>query len=352
MKILVTGGAGFIGSNLCVELSKDRNEVTCFDNLSRRGSEILLKRVLEHNCKYVHGDIRNAEDFNKLDSEYDVMIECSAEPSALVGTAGKDAFYVINVNLLGSVNCFEFCRSHKIAVIFLSTSRVYPYNVINSLKYKESHSRFLYQGNKVGISRSGIKKTFPLEGFRSLYGASKLSAEYILKEYSNNFNIPSIINRCGVIAGPWQLGKVDQGVFTYWLVSHYLKKRIKYIGFGGNGKQVRDLLHIEDLVNLIKKQIKVIGNYRGEIFNVGGSLNSNLSLIEATNICQEITGNEIQIESDPETRPADVIWYITDNGDMLDAFNWRPNKSAFQILNDTFIWLRENEKHFISIFRS
>lgn len=149
---------------------------------------------------------------------------------------------------------------------------------------------------------------------------------------------------------PWQLGKVDQGVFTFWLVSHYFKKNIQYIGFGGKGKQVRDLLHIEDLIALIKKQINVIGNYQGEVFNVGGSTYSNLSLIEATNICQEITGNKIQIGSEPETRPGDVIWFITDNGDTLGKFNWQPYKSVAQIMEDTFIWLRENEKLFLSLF--
>jgi len=87
----------------------------------------------------------------------------------------------------------------------------------------------------VGVSSKGITRDFPIDGFRSLYGATKLSAELILKEYSMNYGIPAIINRCGAIAGPWQLARADQGVFTHWMVSHYFRRGLSYIGFGGQG---------------------------------------------------------------------------------------------------------------------
>ncbi|OFX32463.1 MAG: hypothetical protein A2X08_00615 [Bacteroidetes bacterium GWA2_32_17] len=341
--ILITGGCGFIGSNLAIALKKEGYSVACFDNLSRRGSEILMDRIKEHGCDFIYGDIRNYEDFSKLKGQYNLMLECSAEPSVLVGSSGEDAKYMINNNLVGSLNCFEFCRKRKIAIIFMSTSRVYPYNIINNRKFEESLSRYEYADTFPCISKKGISTEFQLNGYRSLYGATKLASEFILKEYSINYSLPAIINRCGIIAGPWQLGKVDQGVFTHWLSSHFYKKNLQYIGFGGKGKQVRDLLHINDIIELIKLQIKNINKFKGDVFNAGGASFSNLSLIETTKICEDISSNKVKIIQDINNRPADIIWYITNNGNTEKVFSWKPTLPPKTILTDIFNWLKENE---------
>ena len=350
MNILITGGSGFVGSNLAIALKLEGHSITCFDNLSRRGSELILQRLLEHECNFVHGDIRNADDFEKLDESYDLMLECSAEPSVLAGTIGADAYSLINNNLIGFINCIEYCRKNSSAIIFLSTSRVYPYDKIESLEYAELETRFEIREKKQFVSSEGISVDFPLKGIRSLYGATKLAAEYILQEYAHNYQIPSIINRFGVIAGPWQLGKVDQGVFTFWLANHYFKKPLNYIGYGGKGKQVRDLLHIDDLIELITIQIKTIKKYRGEIFNAGGSSFSSLSLLETTEICQKLTGNKLSIQAVLKNRPADLIWYKTNNSLTTKEFGWKPEKEAAVILTDIFNWLKENENMFKKIF--
>jgi len=350
-RIIITGGCGFIGSNLAVSLSELGYEVTCFDNLSRRGSELLLERLLEHHCSFRHGDIRNQEDFSRLKAEFDIMIECSAEPSVLVGSDGSDARYLIDNNLVGSINCLEFCRERSIPIIFLSTSRVYPYDRINQLSFSENDTRFLYRDSKAGVSEKGISIDFDLTGYRSLYGATKLCSEYLLREYCHNYGIHGIINRCGVVAGPWQLGKIDQGVFTYWIAKHYFKEELSYVGFGGKGKQVRDLLHIDDLSALVSRQIAAISVYNGAIFNVGGSAYANLSLRETTSICRELTGNTLEISSVSDTRPADVKWFVTDNGDTEQEFSWKPAKSAPVILEDIFNWLRKHETLFKRILK-
>ena len=344
MNILITGGCGFIGSNLAVALKSDGHNVICFDNLSRRGSGVILQRILSNDCTFIHGDIRNREDFNRIKDDCEVMIECSAEPSVLADAQGEDAFFLIENNLFGAVNCFEYCRKRKMSVIFLSTSRVYPYNVLNGLKYEEKETRFAYNDEKVGISSKGIRVDFPLKGVRSLYGTTKLSGEYILQEYSNTYGMHSIINRFGVVAGPWQMGKVDQGVFTYWLMNHYFKRKLKYIGFGGKGKQVRDILHIDDLVQLLKIQILVIDKYTGQIFNAGGGTYSNLSLLETTELCQKMTGNTIDIISNPINRPADIRWYVSDNKETEKEFGWHAVHSPSEILTGIFKWLSENEQ--------
>jgi CDP-paratose 2-epimerase len=268
----------------------------------------------------------------------------------MAGVQGDSARYMINNNLVGAVNCFELARDRGIPILFLSTSRVYPYNRINSCHFKEAQTRYLYDDEHHGISTEGICTSFPLDGPRSIYGATKLCAEYLLQEYCAQYGMKGIINRCGVIAGPWQLGKVDQGVFTYWLVRHYFRRPLRYIGFGGKGKQVRDLLHIDDLAVLVLKQLDVIDQFQGDIFNVGGSVVSNLSLMEATQFCQEITGNRVEVGEDPDTRPADVIWFVTDNGETTSVFDWKPSMSARRILEDIYKWLDGNEDEFCQIF--
>lgn len=349
-KILITGGCGFIGSNLAVMFLERGYHVTCFDNLSRSGSEKLLKRVLDCGCEYVHGDIRVAEDFEKLHPSYDVMIECSAEPSVLVGSRGTDAKYIIDSNLLGAVNCFEYCRRRGTPILFLSSSRVYPYDRINSLKFVETDTRFELAEGSEGVRPQGISLEFPLDGLRTLYGATKLCCEVLLREYSANFGIPVVVDRCSVVAGPWQLGRVDQGVFTHWLVSHLYKKDLEYIGFGGTGKQVRDLLHIDDLGELILKQIKVVRQQKFAVFNVGGSVTSNLSLCEASRLCSEITGNKISVGSSLANRAGDIAWYVSDNAQVEKAYNWKPRRTARDVLQDTYKWLMAHENQFKDLF--
>ncbi len=350
-KVLITGGAGFIGSNLAVALQSEGDSVVCFDNLSRRGSEILLRRIQEYGCSFVHGDVRNPEDFLTLKDSFDVLVECSADPSVLVGINGDEAGFQISNNLYGTVNCLEFARIRCIPVLFLSTSRVYPYTAINKLVFSEDATRFRYADDRAGVSSRGIATSFPLQGLRSLYGAAKLCSEYLLQEYSGLYNLPGIINRCGVIAGPWQLGKADQGIFTYWLHRHYYSKSLKYIGYGGTGKQVRDLLHVDDLTDLLKKQIAAIVRFRGEIFNVGGSTHSSLSLREATDLCRSITGNTVPIAGVAEDRAADLKWYITDNGNTESVFDWQPRRNPEAILGDTFSWLSTQEELLSSLFK-
>lgn len=350
--ILITGGCGFIGSNLSMRLKASGHAVTVLDNLCRRGSERILDRILEHGCQFHHGDIRCPEDLERLDGHFDILIDCSAEPSILVGSQGADARYVFRNNLEGSINCFEFARLRKMSVLFLSTSRVYPYDTLNGARFREEATRFELETPQPGLSTQGVSTDFPLNGIRSLYGATKLSCELLLQEYAHQYNMPSIINRCGVVAGPWQLGKVDQGVFTYWLASHYFKKPLRYIGFGGKGKQVRDLMHIDDLCDLVEIQLPRLQEFRGQVFNAGGGRASHLSLQETTALCEEITGNSIPMGSETATRPADLIWYITDNTVASTTFGWTPKRTAQTILTDTYVWLCRHESEFRNLFSS
>ena len=353
MKIVITGGAGFVGSTLCLQLqSKYSNyEIVAFDNLKRRGSELNLIDFQKNNISFIHGDIRNNEDLESL-GNFDVLIEASAEPSVTAGL-DSDPTYVINNNLFGSINCFNACIKNKAKLIFLSTSRVYPIKTIEEAIFSEEETRFSFNINQEnsGISPKGISEKLSLEGARSFYGTTKLASELFIQEYAAFYGLKAAITRFGVIAGPRQMGKTDQGVVTLWMAKHYWNQSLKYIGYGGKGKQVRDLLHVDDLVELIDLQIHQIENFEGKVYNVGGGLKNSASLQEMTAICEKITGNKIQIDEVLETRTADLRIFITDNSKIESEINWKPKKSVETIFKDIYSWIKENEKQLETILK-
>jgi CDP-paratose 2-epimerase len=343
--ILVTGGCGFVGSNIAISLKKDfpGSGVIAFDNLRRRGSELNIERLKEHGVRFVHGDVRNREDLADL-TGISLIVDAAADPSVLAGI-GSTPDYVINSNLLGTINCLNLAVKNNSRIIFLSTSRVYPIGLLNKIRYAEEDNRFnIASGQSLsGVSEKGISEEFGIAGARSLYGASKLASELFLQEYAEFYGLKAIINRCGVIAGPWQFGKVDQGVVVLWLMRHYFKRELNYIGFGGSGRQVRDILHVNDLYRLIRMQIKNFEKFSGEIFNVGGGIGVSASLKELTFICEKITGNTIRINSIPETRTADIPVYITDNSKVTAATGWMPEIPVEKIVEDIYLWIGSNE---------
>ena len=353
-RILITGGCGFIGSSVAFDLVSRGYQVTVIDNLSRRGSELNMSRLRAMGVEFCKGDTRDPGELDRLKESFACLVECSAEPSVLSGAVGEGARSLLDVNLMGAVNSFEWARGRGVPVIFFSSSRVYPYDRLNACHYREAETRFEFVDGCPGVSPAGVSVAMPFDGVRSLYGASKLSAELILREYAAQYNLPAIINRCGVVAGPWQMARADQGIFTFWMARHFFKMPLQYIGFGGHGRQVRDLLHIQDLTDLVVRQVAALADrpcdFRGNIFNAGGSVLSSLSLREATEICRRLTGHEIAVTSRMEDRPSDMIWYVTDNGQTGTTFGWEPKRPAEVILQDILNWIRENEKPLREMF--
>lgn len=344
--VLITGGAGFIGASLALELVARHPdwEVVAFDNLHRRGSELNLPRLSAGGVRFVHGDVREPEDLRAA-GPFDALVECSAEPSVMAGVNGARDF-LVQTNLLGAYHCLEEAAGHGAQVVFLSTSRVYPLAALGALCLRETDTRFELAEEQPlpGASAYGVAESFPLAGARTLYGASKLSAELLVAEYAESFGLPTVVNRCGVVAGPWQMGKIDQGVFTYWMLAFHFRWPLSYIGFGGTGKQVRDLLHVADLAELIDDQLERPTHWAGAVVNVGGGLDISLSLRETSALCEEITGNRGQIAANPETRAGDVPVYITDCRELGRRSDWAPKRGAGQILEEIHRWLGENER--------
>jgi CDP-paratose 2-epimerase len=342
MRILITGGAGFVGSNIAMHLRRSFRdaEIVAMDNLYRRGSELNVPRLHENGITFYWGDIRHSASFPS--GPFDFLIECSAEPSVLAGQDGNPD-YLFSANVVGAYECVEKARHWGSTLVFLSTSRVYPIERLEGHPWHEEETRFVWdQTGTCGISARGVSECVNLSGRRSLYGFTKLAGEQLIEEYRASFGLKAVVNRCGVIAGPWQFGKVDQGVVSLWVLAHYFNRPLAYIGYGGTGKQVRDVLHIDDLCDLITEQLRDSDYWEGWVGNVSGGVDNSVSLCELTSLCQEITGHTVPIQCRTGNRPNDLRIFAADCTRLFQRTTWRPRRRVREVINDVYAWANCN----------
>ncbi len=335
MKILITGGCGFVGSNIAVFLKKNLKSVKIFsvDNLMRKGSDINCKRLQKLNIKNFKINIENFDLLKKL-PKFNLIIDCCAEPAIEESTKNPDK--VFNTNLVGTYNILKKCLSDKANLIFLSSSRVYSIQALRKLVRGDFLSKTLTLKKK-------INENFQTSSPISLYGFTKLSSENLIKEIFYSTKLKYIINRFGVISGPWQFGKQDQGFVSLWIAKHLLKRKLSYIGFGGKGNQVRDIIHIEDVCEIILIQMKKMKNIYNQTFNIGGGIKNMISLKSLTTKCQLLTSNNIQISSIKKTSKFDIPYYVSDNQKIYKFYKWLPSKNISQIIQDVYNWLINNK---------
>ena len=336
MKILITGGCGFVGSNLAIYLKKKiRNaQIASLDNLVRKGSRLNKIRLKNHNIKNYNFNIEKFDNFKKL-PKFNLIIDCCAEPA--IEASKIETNRVFNTNLIGTFNVLKKCLKEKTNIIFLSSSRVYSINKLRGI----TRSLKILKPLKI---KKKIDEKFSVESASSLYGFTKLASEKLIKELFFETRLKYIINRFGVIAGPWQFGKQDQGFVSLWIAKHLLRKKLSYIGFGGCGHQVRDLLHIDDVCEIIYHQIRRLNKINNETFNIGGGPRNSISLKDLTKRCEVLTSNKIRIKKSPRTSIFDIPYYVTDNKKIHKFYNWSPSKSINDILNDIYFWFKNNKK--------
>jgi CDP-paratose 2-epimerase len=342
MRILITGGAGFVGSNLALATRKTfpAAEVVCMDNLYRHGSELNVPRLEKAGVHFHRGDVREATSFPA--GAFDFLVECSAEPSVLAGQNGSPD-YVFQTNLVGAYHCLEKARAWNSRFLFLSTSRVYPIARLEAHPWREEATRFAWEeAGTPGICSRGVSEDLEMNGARSLYGFNKLAAEQLIEEYRGAYGLKAVINRCGVIAGPWQFGKVDQGVASLWVLAHHFGRPLSYIGYGGTGKQVRDFLHIDDLCDLLLEQIRDFDQWDGWLGNVAGGWANTVSLKELTVLCEKISGQKISVGSVPANRPNDLRLFLGNCAKLFARTNWRPKRDVYGIVCDIHAWVIEH----------
>jgi CDP-paratose 2-epimerase len=238
-------------------------------------------------------------------------------------------------------------------MIFFSTNRVFVVDRLLELPRRESTTRIEWdatawqklpsEGRPRGFDPiHGVSEEFPVDGGqRSIYGFSKLIADLACQEYAKAFDMPIVINRFGVIAGTGQFAKLDQGWITWWAIAHYFKLPLKYIGW--NGKQVRDILFLEDVCSLVELQLAQIDKFRGDIFNAGGAAANSLSLREATTLLEQKLGHSTAITTEDSWRRGDIPIYFTDNRKISREMNWQPRITIDAGLNQILAWIRANE---------
>ncbi len=346
MKILITGICGFVGSSL-VRALKEAGDYEIFgvDNFIRPGSESNRTELNVLGAKIWHGDIRNASDLESLPT-VDWVIDAAANPSVLAGVDGKTSSrQLVEHNLSGTINLLEFCKAHQAGFTLLSTSRVYSIPGLVDLPVEIHRGAFRPDISKplpVGITEAGVDETYYTTAPVSLYGSTKIASESLALEYGATFDFPVFINRCGVLAGAGQFGRPDQGIFAFWINSHLARRPLKYIGFDGQGHQVRDCLHPKDLIDLLHRQWAaqdVATNDR--VVNASGGAASAMSLRQLTAWCDEQFGPHA-VASEPNPRPFDIPWMVLDSSKAESVWGWTPSTSGLHILEEIATHAREH----------
>lgn len=343
MKILITGGAGFIGSHAAEYFANMGNEVICYDNLSR--AELLKKESINttynwnylknvENVSLIKGDIKDLEKLKGAAKGADAIIHTAAQTA--VTTSVVDPKTDFEVNALGTFNMLEAARANDIkSIVYCSTNKVYGDNV-NSIKVIEKEKRYLFEDK----FEKGIPESFSTDICEHTpYGCSKFTGDIYCQDYGHLYGLKTGVFRMSCIYGTRQFGVEDQGWVAWFTIATILGKPITIYG---DGKQVRDMLYVEDLVKAYEAFLKT--NSCG-VFNMGGGAENTMSLIELLDILEELTG-ERSLLSFADWRPSDQKVYISDIRKANKELNWVTETSPQEGVRSLVNWVRENKNLF------
>ncbi len=337
-KALITGGSGFIGSNLANRLLSEGWEVVLFDNLSRHGisNNIDWLKGQHENVNLVVGDIQDIDSLEQVCVGVDRVYHTASQVA--VTTSVKDPLNDFKINALGTLNLLEAIRKSESdpVLVFTSTNKVY--GAMKQFKFEELEDRYVYSDHEHGNPEStGLD-------FHSPYGCSKGAGDQYVRDYARIYGLKNIVFRMSCIYGERQFGTTDQGWVCYFIKSHLLGDKVTIFG---DGKQVRDILFIDDLVDAFQKASEAISKTKGEVYNIGGGSDNVLSILELLRILEDISGSRMEASFD-EWRPGDQKVYYSDIRKAANDFGWVPGVSKTEGIRRLYSWIQAN----IDFFKS
>ena len=332
-KILITGGAGFIGTNAVHYFAKKGWNVCLLDNLSRKGSEENLRWLesqKDYSFIFKKIDIRDKRDIDKLfkENNFDALIHLAGQVA--VTTSIDNPRDDLDINILGTFNLLESIRKYSPNTTMINASTNKVYGELENYDVVEEDLSYKYKSHPNGISESAVLD------FHSPYGCSKGSADQYVLDYARIYDIKATTFRQSCIYGPRQHGSQDQGWISWFIISSLSKRPINIYG---NGKQVRDVLYIDDLILAYDLAISQSSNITGEAFNIGGGASNSISLIQCINMIAEILDTKVEYNfSDP--RPGDQKIFVSDINKISKALNWEPTYSVKKGVGNLIKWTK------------
>lgn len=344
MKIVVTGGAGFIGSHIAEFYSKQGNDVVVFDNLSRA---TLLKKDIKNvdynwnylkNLKNIHlvkGDIKNFKEIENASRNADIIVHAAAQTA--VTSSVVDPLSDFEANAIGTFNVLEAARKNDIkSLVYCSTNKVYGGNV-NSIKVHEKELKYVFEREH----QNGIAEDFPIDLCEHTpYGCSKLTGDLYAQDYGRVYGIKTGVFRMSCIYGTRQLGIEDQGWVSWFIIASILNRGITIYG---DGKQVRDVLYVADLVDLFNRFIT--SGSKAVVLNIGGGPENTLSLLELISILERLTGRKISTKFSG-WRPSDQKVFVSDIRKAHKVLGWKPKISSSEGIKKVYEWASGSKQLF------
>ena len=333
-KYLITGGSGFIGSNYVARLIQRGEDVTIYDNLSRPGSKLnlaWLESIKKDSFQLIEADIRDREAIEKAVQHKDVVIHLAGQVAVTTSVINPREDFEINAQ--GTFNVLEAARNSNKNPIILYSSTNKVYGGMEDIQVLENTTNYRYQDYPYGISEE-----FPLD-FHSPYGCSKGSGDQYVRDYHRIYGLPTVVLRQSCIYGPRQFGVEDQGWLAWFIIAVLTGKQISIYG---NGKQVRDVLFVNDLLNAYDACIENIDSAAGQVYNIGGGSNQMLSVWkEFSPILEDMLNKKIPIVWG-DWRPGDQKIYVSDIRKAQKELGWEPKVSVRDGLQQLFNWAQDN----------
>lgn len=330
-KILVTGGAGFIGSNLCDALLGDGYDVAVYDSLARPGTEINLAWLRSRHgsrLRFVGSDVRDVDALRYAARDVDVIYHLAGQVAVTISV--DDPRTDFEVNALGTLNVLEAARTSgkQPIVVFTSTNKVY--GGMEDVEVVRAETRYAYADLP-----QGVPETRPLD-FHSPYGCSKGGADQYVRDYSRIYGLPTVVFRMSCIYGPRQLGNEDQGWLAHFMIAAASGQTISIYG---DGLQVRDILFVDDLVRAFRLAVEKIGITAGEVYNIGGGPANTLSVwSEFGPLLRGLRGEETDVGF-AAWRPGDQRCYVSDTRKAQQDMGWTPRVDVASGLQRLWDWI-------------